>query len=189
MKGIKKIQYNSPLVLSYAIISLFVLILGMITDKRSTFTLFSVYSSSMSSPFFYIRMFGHVLGHANVEHYVGNFLLILLVGPMLEERYGTRKLFYMIAITAVITGIIHMALFDSMLLGASGVVFMMIILSSYANLKKGRIPLTLMLIIVIFIGREIVESFTAQNSNISYLSHILGGVLGIAFGYFANKKR
>jgi len=185
----KKIKYNSPVVLSYALLSLIVLIIGMITDDRSTIMLFSVYDSSLLSPFFYIRLFGHVLGHGNIEHYVGNFLLILMVGPMLEERYGTKKLLIMILITAFITGLVHIIFFDTRLLGASGVVFMMILLSSYTNLQKGRVPLTLILIIAIFIGREVFESITAENSNISYLSHILGGVLGVFFGYFANKKR
>jgi len=184
---IKIVQYNSPVVLSYAIFSFIVLILGILTNDVSTYRLFSVYSSSMMSPLFYLRLFGHVFGHAGFEHYFNNFLLILLVGPMIEEKYGSKKLLITIGLTAVVTGVVHMVLFDTILLGASGVVFMMILLSSYTNYREGKIPLTLIFVIFIFIGREVIEGFLVDD-NISRLSHILGGMVGAIVGYLSQSK-
>ena len=40
--------------------------------------------------------------------FVNNFLYILLIGPMIEEKYGSKNLTIMILVTAIITGIINM---------------------------------------------------------------------------------
>ncbi|MCL1987992.1 MAG: rhomboid family intramembrane serine protease [Firmicutes bacterium] len=185
MSVIKRIQYNSPVVLTYALLALVVLLLNQVTSGYSNWLLFSVHRGSPTDPLLYFRMIGHVLGHANLNHYFNNVVLLLLVGPMLEERYGWKKVLIMMLITAIITGILFLALSNGMLLGGSGLVFMLILLSSFTNLQKGRIPLTLILAIAIFIGREVVAEVTTD-TNISNVTHIIGGMCGAAFGYFFN---
>lgn len=175
------IVYNSPVVLSFALISLAVLLIGQITANASNILLFSVYRSSMLSPLFYIRLFGHVLGHSGWSHYIGNMMLFLLIGPMLEEKYGSKDLLFMILITAFVTGIVHIIVSPAGLLGASGVVFMMITLSSVTSVKKGKIPLTLIFVVILYIGQQIINGIFVKD-NISQLTHIVGGVLGIVFG-------
>lgn len=91
MKLLKKVQYNSPVVLTFTFIALIAMILGMITGKNSTALLFSVYRDSLLNPLFYLRLFTHVLGHADWGHYTSNFMIILLIGPILEEKYGSKK--------------------------------------------------------------------------------------------------
>ncbi|GAB6087055.1 rhomboid family intramembrane serine protease [Alkaliphilus crotonatoxidans] len=179
---IKKINYNSPVILTYTIISFISLLLGYWTQLGTTRLFFSVYRSSPVDPLFYLRLLGHAVGHINFEHFLSNFMIILIIGPMLEEKYGSKKLLFMMLITAVVTGLINILLFPTALLGASGVVFMFIVLSSYTNQLKGRIPLTLVIVILFFIGREIYSAILI-NDNISRLTHIVGGVLGMAFGY------
>lgn len=179
---LKRIHYNSPVILTYTFLSLIVLIIGNATDMASTRLLFSVYKGNLKDIFFYIRLFGHVLGHVNWEHFVNNFLIILLVGPMLEMKYGSKNMFNMIVITAVATGIMNVIFFDTALLGASGIAFMLIILSSFVNIKKGSIPLTLILTASLYIGREVVAGFSA-NDNISQFAHIAGGICGCVFGF------
>lgn len=175
------IVYNSPVVLSFALISLAVLLIGKITANASNILLFSVYRSSMLSPLFYIRLFGHVLGHSGWSHYIGNMMLFLLIGPMLEEKYSSKDLLFMILITAFVTGIVHIIVSPARLLGASGVVFMMITLSSVTSVKKGKIPLTLIFVVILYIGQQIINGIFVKD-NISQLTHIVGGVLGIVFG-------
>lgn len=148
----------------------------------STKLLFSVYRGRLTDLFFYVRLFGHVLGHANWEHFVNNFLIILLVGPMLEMKYGSKNMIQMIVITAIVTGVLNIIFFDTALLGASGVVFMLIILSSFVNIKKGSIPLTLLIVGALFIGREITSGIVVSD-NISQFTHIAGGMCGGIFGF------
>lgn len=184
---LRKIQYNSPVILTFTLLSAISLILGQITNNYSTILLFSVYRSSLSSILFYFRLVGHVLGHADLQHFLSNFLMILLIGPILEEKYGSRKMIRMMVLTAIITGLLNVLLFDTALLGASGIAFMLILLSSFVNIKEGRIPLTLILILILFIGREVVDVFFTED-NISQLTHIVGGLCGGIFGFSTNQK-
>lgn len=185
---LRKIQYNSPVILTFTILSSLSLIFGLLTNKLSTFLLFSVYRGSLTDPLFYFRLVGHVLGHADLEHFLSNFLIILLIGPMLEEKYGSKIMIRMIFITAIITGLLNILLFETALLGASGIVFMLILLSSFVNMEEGKIPLTLILIIILFVGKEIIDIFFA-NDNISQLTHIVGGLCGGIFGFNIDKRR
>jgi len=179
----KGLHYNSPVILTMTLLSLGALVLQKLTNGYTTSLLFSVYRSSPFDIFFYFRIFGHILGHANWEHYMNNFLLILLLGPMLEEKYGSRKMVFMIAITALVTGFLNILLFpNTALLGASGVVFMFILLSSFVNFEKGRIPITFILVVVIYLGGEVMNGIFVRD-NISQLTHLLGGVCGSVFGF------
>ena len=182
----KRVQYNSPLVLTYALISLGALILNHWTYGISNALFFSIYRSALTDPLLYIRLIGHVLGHANLSHYFDNLVLILLVGPMLEEKYGSKRLVIMMLITALVTGLLFLAVSEHALLGGSGLVFMLILLSSFTNLQKGRVPFTLILAVIIFIGREAVTGATTQ-TNISHMTHIIGGICGAIFGYIFNR--
>ena len=174
------IRFNAPVVLSFAIISLLVLVLDSVTGGASTARLFCVYRAPLTDPLTYVRFFTHVLGHSGYSHYMSNMLLLLLVGPGLEEKYGSRNL---LLTTAFATGLVQFLLFPhSALLGASGVVFMMIVLSSFTEMKKGGIPLTMLLVVALYLGSEIADGLT-KTDNVSHLTHIAGGVCGIVFGF------
>ena len=95
------IRFNSPVVLCFALLSLLALLLGDVTGGAATTRFFCVYRSSLADPLTYLRLFTHVLGHAGYSHYMGNMLLLLLVGPPLEEKYGSRTLLLTIAVTLV----------------------------------------------------------------------------------------
>lgn len=78
--GGKKIRlsFNSPVILGFTLACFIVLILDKVTGSASTLALFSVYRSSLASPFTYIRFFGHVLGHASWDHFFGNIMMLLV---------------------------------------------------------------------------------------------------------------
>jgi membrane associated rhomboid family serine protease len=184
----KRIQYNAPVTLSFALIGLFALLLAHLTNGASNGWLFSVYRAPLTDPLMYLRLFGHAIGHASAAHYLNNFVIVLLVGPMLEEKYGTKQMAMMMVITALVNGLVFITVSEGAMLGASGIVFMLILLSSFTNLQQGRVPLTLVLALVIFIGREAVSGATTED-NISHLSHIIGGICGAMFGFILNKKK
>ena len=186
-----RIQYNAPVILSFALLSLVVLGLGVITGGSSTKLLFCVYRSSLRDLLTYPRFFLHVLGHSGYSHYISNMLLLLIVGPAMEEKYGSKRLLIFILITAFATGLVQFIFFPgSALMGASGIVFMLIMLSSLAGAQAGAIPVTLILVAVLYLGGEILDGLR-QADQISQLTHIIGGVCGIVFGFTARsgKKR
>jgi membrane associated rhomboid family serine protease len=135
----------------------------------------------------WITVFTHVIGHENWTHLINNFMVILLIGPMLEENYGSKDLLIMIVITAFVTGILNAFLFKSYLMGASGVAFMMILLSSFTNFSKGEIPLTFILMLILYMGVQVISSFSADN--ISQFAHIIGGLCGSFFGFLHPERR
>ena len=187
-----RIKYNAPTVLTYTFISAAVLILSQTAVRSLTEQWFVIYGKgnfSIKSLRSWITLFTHVLGHKNWIHLVSNFTFVLLIGPILEEIYGSFLLFIMICITAIVTGALHAVLFSAGLLGASGVVFMMILLASFTNFKKGEVPLTFILVLIIYLGRELFEAFGSGNrSDISYFTHIVGGFIGSLFGFFSPDK-
>ncbi len=188
MKKIR-ISYNSPVILTFVLICLIVTIIGMITGDASTALLFSVYKSSLLDPLSYIRIFTHVLGHSGIEHFIGNTMYLLLLGPLLEEKHGSKMLIQVILLTALITGIFHCIFGGNYALcGASGVVFACILLSSFTAFKEKEIPLSFILVATLFIGREIYDGIMIQD-DISNVTHIIGGIVGSACGYVLNKKR
>jgi len=180
-----RISYNSPVILTYTLICSVVLLLGSVLGE-AIMTLFMVGGSmNLFNPIDYFRLVSHIAGHGGWLHLTGNLTFILLLGPILEEKYGSRPLFWMIIITALTTGILNIIFFESGLMGASGIVFMLILLGSVVNFRQGTIPLTFILVVFLFLGREIVSIF--DNDNISQFAHILGGVIGAIFG-FSQKK-
>ena len=183
-----KVKFNSPLILGFAISCAAVTVLGTLTGESSTALLFSTYASSLTDPLTYLRLLTHVLGHSGMAHLVGNLGYILLLGPALEEKYGWKKLFLVILLTAFFTGLIHNVLFPkTILLGASGVVFMFILLTSFTEFREGEIPLTFILVAVIYLGQQIWEGISVRD-NVSNLSHIIGGIIGSGAGYLLNMK-
>ena len=186
MGYLKKIKYNSPVILTFTFICLIVLALGYITSGYTTIKFFSVYRSSYADPLSYIRVFTHILGHSNFQHFFNNFLIILIVGPMLEEKYGSKILLILIVITAFITGIIQVIISNHALLGSSGIAFMLIILTSFTNVEDGEIPLTMILITIIYLGKEIYYGIVYKD-NVSQITHIIGGICGIIIGLIIPK--
>jgi len=184
-----KIKYNAPAVLTFTIICAAVLLLSKTLIPGLTDNLFMVPgkgSFQLRNPLHIITIVTHVIGHADWSHLISNFTLILLIGPMLEESYGSKRLFFMMLITAVVTGILNVLLFPSSLLGASGVVFMMILLSSFTNFSRGEIPLTFILVLILYMGVQLLDSI--KSDNISQFAHIVGGLCGSFFGFIGAGK-
>lgn len=149
---------------------------------------FCVYKGSFTDPLFYLRLFTHVLGHANWSHYASNMTLFLLLGPILEEKYGSKRILEIMLVVAFVTGVIHILLPGSTaLLGASGIVFAFMLLASVTGSGKG-IPVTLILVAGIYISEQIYTGITSADS-ISQLTHIIGGSIGAVYGLALKGKK
>lgn len=185
MKYLKKISFNAPVTLSFTIICLIVVILGALTHNATTYSLFTIYRTSFLDPLLYVRLFTHVLGHIDFSHFANNMTLFLLTAPLLEEKYGSKRLLFIILFVAFITGLINIIFTNNSLLGASGVVFAFIILSSITGNDSG-IPLTLIIVATIYLSNEIYAAITVSDT-ISQLTHIIGGICGAFVGFYFKK--
>jgi membrane associated rhomboid family serine protease len=176
-----KLKWNAPVTLGFSLLCTAVLIFNKST-LDATLPLFTVgHSLDLSNPISIFTLFSHVLGHANWMHLISNLSFILLIGPIVEEKYGSSQMIYMILVTALVTGLLNVFLFHSGLLGASGIVFMLILLASFTNVRSGEIPVTFILVAGLYLGKEVMESL--KSDNVSQFAHIVGGICGSMFGF------
>lgn len=113
---------------------------------------------------------------------------ILLLGPMLEEKQGLMKIIEVIAVTALVTGVINYVFFwNTTLCGASGVVFAFILMASFTSFREGEIPITFILVAAIYLGQQIYDGVVLDD-NISNMAHVVGGIVGGILGFSLNKK-
>ncbi len=182
-----RLKYNAPVSLTFGLICTFILLCdqylvpGMI---QGVFTAEGALTFQLDDFPAYIRLLTHSFGHANWEHLVQNLTYILLLGPVLEEKYGSGRLALMMIITTVINGLLNALFFPTELLGASGIAFMMILLTSFAGSKQKELPVSFLAILGLYLVKEFTNIF--NNDDISQMSHIVGGVSGAIYGLFLN---
>lgn len=180
-----KISYNAPVTLTFSLICVAVFFIPLLSTNlvngEPTGPLGHFFIlGNLSNPNDYPSLFLYIFGHASMEHIMGNLTFILLLGPIIEEKYGSNNLSIMVIVTALVTGVLNVVFFHTGLLGASGIVFLFIILASFGNAKKG-IPLTFILIALLFVGKEVMNSM--ESNQISEFAHIIGGACGSLFGF------
>jgi len=179
-----KLKYNAPATLTFALAATIVLLIdqyimpGMI---EALFTAEGKLTFRYDDIPAYVRMFTHIFGHAGWDHLLSNLTLILLLGPILEEKYTTKSVAWMMVFTALVNGLVNALFFESALMGSSGIAFMMILMVSFANIKAGEFPLTALLVVGLYLVKEILAIF--RYDDISQVSHIIGAACGASFGF------
>ena len=103
---------------------------------------------------------------------------------MIEEKYGSINLIIMFLITSLVIGLFNTIISNYIITGASGNVYMLIVLSSFSNITEGKIPLTLILILIFYVISEIKDSVIGKNKGVYHGGHLLGALCGIAFGFY-----
>jgi len=179
-----KLKYNAPAALTLALVATIVLLIDQYIMPGIVEELFTAEGSTtfkIDDIPGYMRMFTHLFGHASWEHLLSNLTLILLLGPILEEKFGTKAVAWMIAITAMVNGLLNALFFETALMGSSGIAFMMILMVSFANIKSGEFPLTALLVVGLYLIKEILAIF--RYDDVSQISHLIGAACGAVFGF------
>lgn len=179
-----KFDYNSVVIITYLLICIIAWFINKITVGKSNKLLFESYRSSPLNPMTYIRLFTHSIGHKDWDHMVNNFLIILLIGPMIEEKYGSTNLIIMLLITSLVIALFNIIFNNYSILGASGNAYMLIVLSSFSNIQEGTIPITVVLICIFYVIGELKRTITERKSKTYHDGHLIGALCGLAFGIF-----
>ena len=184
---------DSPLILTFCFLCLFLQSLTLLIGKEFINLCFSIPSFSkfsFFSPLSYFRLISHVFGHTSWEHLNSNLTHLLLVGPNCEREFGMYKITIILFFTALSSSIIHILFgpINSIQLGASGIVFMFILLNSLIETKTTRIPITFICQVIIWCYKEIIASFIAYDG-ISHLAHLTGAIVGTIAGYYLHHQR
>ncbi|MDE5899496.1 MAG: rhomboid family intramembrane serine protease [Treponemataceae bacterium] len=189
-----RITYNAPATLTFALLSALVLLLNTAFGRNLIPALFTApggprcpVAFNFREPLDYARLLLHVFGHADWNHLVSNLAFILLLGPVIEERYGSPIVVLMMTVTSLVTGVLNACFSPTQLVGSSDIAFMMILLASFTSITKNEIPLSFLLILALYVGRELVGRPISQN--IATFAHIAGGLCGSLFAFLATPRR
>lgn len=181
-RQLPKITFNSPVVLAFVFICVGVQVMSTLTGGITTQMFFTAKPGPWTDPLTYLCLVTHIFGHANWDHLIGNMSYILLLGPLLEEKYGSGRLVGIILASALAASLANIMLLHTGVVGASGVVFTFILLSSVTSLREGELPITFILVAALYFGQQIYGALFIRG-NVSYLGHIAGGVVGAIVGF------
>ena len=184
-----RIVFNAPVTLVFVTLCLIVRVIDSRTNLFASRAFCSLYFTSFRDPLLYLRCFTYVLGHGNWTHLFGNMLLILLLGPMVEEHSGRWNTVLVILVTAAVTAVLGLAFAPSaVILGASGIVSAFLLIASLTLREDRTIPVTFILLALLYFGTEIYDAVTVKD-NVFQLGHVGGGVIGAALGFLLSRKK
>src|SRR4051812_3059804 len=131
--------------------------------------------ASLLLPWTWLRLFTWPFVHADTTHLVSNLMLFLLLSPRLEKSQGWVEYLFCLVTTSLVIGLAHLAFGGnhSALIGASGWVFMMILLSTFTASEVGTIAIPTLIVAALYGWQEIRAAF--QNNHVSQFAHLLGG--------------
>ena len=103
----------------------------------------------------------------------------------------------LLLLTSVVGGLANAVLSRNGLIGASGIVYMLIMLTpltsdrppqgSKKNHKANHIPITFILLFLLYTGKEV--SYILADDGVSHLGHLVGGFVGATVGLMMRVQR
>lgn len=211
-------SYDAPVILSFVIASATILAVdslflhGKLID--AAFTCRTLHPSEglgfdFKNGLDYLRMISHILGNPGWENLLLNSAFLLLLGPTLEERYGSAMLLVMMVMTALVSGVLLVCFGSGNATGSSCIVFMLILLSALTAIAKKDIEISWILTFILYTAYRMVSSTkdfklpAADSTNASSLSAFLlflklnlhtfidlfSGIIGSLFGLLVSPKK
>jgi hypothetical protein len=144
--------FNCPITLAFLVV-VFIVHLAFQTNFSDLFHhLFSVSKPfDWANPSSYLSLLLCVFSDDGRWQNISNPLfLIVLIGPIVEERVGPIQLVVAGIATTFITSLLHAILFSN-LYGPTCIAYMLVFMASYVNVKQGHTPLSFILVLVLVI--------------------------------------
>lgn len=189
-----KISLDAPVTTFFALFSLILFTVDTIFLKgKLSLGIFSSPTSasgslpfSVSSATSYLRLILYIFGAASWTSLLVNLLFVLLLGPAMEERYGSVVIGIMMIVSALFSGVLNACFCTVSLQGCLPLVFMMIFLNSFMSFSKKKVPLSFVMIFIFFIAYELIEKSPSQLVGI--IICIAGGLCGSLFAFLTSPK-
>ncbi len=193
MKKKINIDIDAPVTVTFSMISILLFVLDSFVVKGKWTALF------MSSPaaggdflfvpnkvLSYVRLVMYSFSAVSWEVLITNLIFILLLGPSMEERYGSVIIGLMMLVSALFSGVLNACFCKNSIVGCTPIVFMMIFLNSFLSFSKKKIPSSFVLVFILFIVREIFVK--NPNGVVGIFIGIAGGLCGSLFAFLASPK-
>lgn len=181
--------FDAPCALIFSMVSLLIFLLSreLLPSLNAFFSAPGAQGSAVAfdwlNPLQYARLLFHVLGNTSWSVFASDLAFILLLGPQLEQRFGSLVIALMMTVTALVSGILNAAFSSSLLMGATGIAFMMILLAAFTTIDKAAIPLSFFCAAVLFLFRELY--YAIDTASLSNFAHLAGGLAGSSLGFTA----
>ena len=189
-----KFQYDSPVMLTFAFITLIIFILDtfVFKGKLKDVWLITPTAAGGQFPFAFsdlrsiLRLFIHVFGYTESPVLVCNLIFILLLGPQMEDRYGSVIIGIMIFVSALFSGVLNACFCTNAVSGAEPVVFMLILLWTMMQLSRSKISASAIAVIALFITMLVFRK--NPNGVVGVAVVAAGGLCGSLFAFLASPK-
>lgn len=189
-----KFSYDAPVTLTFALITIVVFLLDTLAFKGSLNLKFlhtptssvGAFPFSFKEPLSIVRLFLHVFGNVDKSYLICNLIFILLLGPEMENRYGSVIIGIMIFVSALFSGVLSASFCKAEVCGSDPIVFMLIILWTMMHLSRKKISGTSIAVIILFAFME----FFRKNPNgvVGVVVILAGGLCGSLFAFIASPK-
>ena len=189
-----KVSYDAPVTLSFVIICAVLFLLNCFVIKNdvlekilaSPTTQAGTLPFIVKQPLSYVRLLVYIFGAGSGAGslLITNLILIMLLGPAMEERYGSVIIGIMIFVSALFAGVLNACFCAESLIGAVPVVCMMIFLNAFMSFSKKTFPLSFAAVIVLFVFLEIFSGAGA----VKIIICIAGGLCGSLFAFLTSPK-
>lgn len=133
----------------------------------------------------------HMFVHANFNHLFLNMLILFFFGMELERRVGETKFLEIYFLSGIVAALGQMMVSGGFLVGASGALYgvmgcLAIIAPEIRVMLFFIIPLSIRAAVVLF---ALIDFLTMGTSdNIAHMAHIVGLLVGLAFGLMMKKQ-
>ena len=198
-----KVAYDAPVTLTFVIVCAIIFLLNMLLAKSGKAAgleglLASPTTQAGSLPFIvkqplsYLRLLLYIFGSGQAGGGVAggapvlftNLILIMLLGPAMEERYGSVIIGIMIFVSALFSGVLNACFCEASLVGAVPVVSMMIFLNAFMSFSKKKFPLSFAAVMIFFVLLQIFSGAGA----VKIIICIAGGLCGSLFAFLTSPK-
>ena len=189
-----KFVYDAPVMLSFVLAVLVIFMLDTFVFKGTLAEkwLLSPTAAEGSLPFAFsdftsiLRLFLHVLGGRDIPFLICNLIFILLLGPQMEERYGSVIIGIMIFVAALFSGVLNACFCKVPVSGSEPVVFMLILLCAMMHLSRSKVSASALAVIILFAVMLVLRK--NPNGTAGVLITLAGGLCGSLFAFLTSPK-
>lgn len=150
-----RLTFNSPAIMTYIFICTVALGLHIYTGGATDDWIFSIYGTRELSLPLIARLFLHICGYTDLHTLVAEMVVLLAIGPMIEEKFMSRKVVSVMIAVALVTSIpVFFPFTGAHLMGGRGVIAALLVLGSFTGDKDGSTPFSFLVIMAALISYE-----------------------------------
>jgi membrane associated rhomboid family serine protease len=187
-----KIMFDAPVTIVFVLLTIAVYFVNIMMKESLIPMMFTCRSLKAADPeaafnlknaLDYARLILHVFAYTDFPTLLINAVILLLLGSILEERYGSLMLFIMIFIAALVSGVLAVCSPQVPFTGTDSIIFMMIFLLSLTALAKHTVQVSWLLAFIAFTAYKAYGFTTTGTKNLSaIIQDNLGLLISLAAG-------